>query len=199
MNEKFTEFDKRITSIEWSAGGARHFSLGSSQGGWGPTPTSLKAVIHGFKKRSKRKRCEITCHKGDKRNKNKEKHFVDYPAVPITHVFVEFRETRIRDRFVRSVNMRKYELDERTVKISRALTAEERFDKKRLGYVKYAINKRTGIQLHCIQMNLETRSITVYGQLAARIESNGSSQYYKHGDVEGEVQDLMDKWLTKNL
>ena len=44
--------------------------------------------------------------------------------------------------------MRKYELDGRTVKISQALTAEERFDKKRLGYVKYAINKSTGIRLH---------------------------------------------------
>ena len=50
MNEKFAELDKRITSINWSARGAGHFGLGASQGGWGPTPTSLKAVIHGFKK-----------------------------------------------------------------------------------------------------------------------------------------------------
>ena len=93
----------------------------------------------------------------------------------------------------------KYELDERIIKISQALTAEERFDKKRLGYVKYAINKSTGISLHWIQMNLENRSIAVYGQLATRIESNGFLKYYKHEDVEGEVQNLMDKWLTKNL
>ena len=94
----------------------------------------------------------------------------------------------------------KYELDERIIKISQALTAEERFDKKRLGYVKYAINKSTGISLHYIQMNLEKRIITVYGQFAARIERNGFLKYYKkHEDVEGEVQNLMDKWLTKKL
>ena len=126
----------------------------------------------------------------------KEEHIVDYPAIPITHVFVELKCTRIRDRFVRSVNMRKYELDERIIKISQALTAEERFDKKRLGYVKYAINKSTGISLHWIQMNLEKRSITVHGQFAARIESNGFLKYYKHEDLEGEVQNLMDKGLT---
>ena len=63
-----------------------------------------------------------------------EEHFVNKIAVPDTHVFVEIKERRIRDRFVRSVNMRKYELD-RTVQISQALTAEEGFDKKRLGYV----------------------------------------------------------------
>ena len=55
MNEKFSEFDKRITSIECSAGGAGHFGRGVSQGGWGPTPTSLKAVIHGFKKEAREK------------------------------------------------------------------------------------------------------------------------------------------------
>ena len=83
--------------------------------------------------------------------------------------------------------------------ISQALNAEERFDKKRLGYINYAINKSTGIKLHWIQMNLEKRSVTVYGQLAARIENNGFLKYYKHEDVEGEVRNLMDKWLTKNL
>ena len=44
MNEKFSEFDKRITSIESSAvGGAGHVvGPGSSPGGWGPTPMCLK-------------------------------------------------------------------------------------------------------------------------------------------------------------
>ena len=105
-----------------------------------------------------------------------EEHFVDYPAVPITPVFIEFPETRIRDRLVRSVNKRKYELDGRTVQISQALTAEERFDKKRLGYVKYAINKNTGIRLHWIHMDLEKKSITIFGQLAGKIESSGYLQ-----------------------
>ena len=71
-----------------------------------------------------------------------------------------------------------YELDGRIIKISQALNAEERFDKKRLGYIKYAVNKSTGIKLHWIQMNLEKRSVTVYGQCAARIESNGFLKHY---------------------
>ena len=62
----------------------------------------------------------------------KEEHLVDYPAIPITHVFVEFNDTRIRDRFVRSASMRRYEQDERTIRISQALEPEERFEKKRL-------------------------------------------------------------------
>ena len=41
----------------------------------------------------------------------KEEHTIDCPAIPITHVFVEFQNMKIRDRFVRSANMRKYELD----------------------------------------------------------------------------------------
>ena len=129
----------------------------------------------------------------------KEKHLLDYLAIPLTHVFVEFEDTRIRDRFVSSVNMRRYELDERTIKISEALGPEQRFEKKRLGYIKFAVNKSTGIELHWIKLNLGKRSVSVYGQLAARVENNGFLKYYKYENVEDEVQKLMDKWLTKNL
>ena len=94
--------------------------------------------------------------------------------------------------------MRKYELDERSIKISEALEPEQRFEKKRLGYIKYAINKSTGMQLHWIELNLEKRSVFVNGQLVARVESNGFLKYYKYEDIEEEVQRLMDKWLTKN-
>ena len=38
----------------------------------------------------------------------------------------------------------------------------------------------------------------MYGQLAARVESNGFLKYYKYENIEDEVQKLMDKWLTKN-
>ena len=186
MNEKFSEFDKRITSNECSVvGGAGHVGPGSSQGGWGPTPTCLRAVIYGFKE-AKEKELRSLVARVISDTGMKEGHFVDYPAIPITHAFIEFKETRIRDRFVRSANMRKYVLEGGTVRISQALTAEERFDKKRLGYVKYTINKNIGISLHWIHMDLEKKSITVYGQLAAKIESTGYLQYYTHGDVEGE-------------
>ena len=129
----------------------------------------------------------------------KDEHLVDYPAIPITHVFVKFNDTKIRDRFVRSASMRRYELDERTIRISQALEPEERFEKKRLGYIKVAIDKSTGIKLHWIRLNLERRSVSVYGQLAARVENNGFIKYYKYENVEEEVRNLMDKWLSKNL
>ena len=159
MNEKLSEFDKRITSIECSVvGGAGHVGPGSSPGGWGPTPTCLKAVIHGFKKEAKEKELRSLITKVISDTGMKEEHLVDYPAIPITHAFIKFKETRIRDRFVRSANLRKYVLEGGVVRISQALTAEERFDKKRLGYVKYTINKNTKISLHNIHMDLERKA-----------------------------------------
>ena len=133
MDERFSDFEKRISSIERGTGSAGHTRSGTSQGGWGPTPTNLKAVIHGFKPVAKEQEVKRIVARVLSDNGMKEEHLVDYPAIPITHVFVEFEDTRIRDRFVRSANMRRYELDERTIKISRALEPEERFEKKRLG------------------------------------------------------------------
>ena len=64
------------------------------------------------------------------------------------------------------------------------------------------INKKTGIKLHWIQlnlqMNLQMKSISINGQTVAKIENSGLLRYYKHEDVEDEVQNLMEKWLTKN-
>ena len=178
MDEKLADLDTRISSIERSAMGAGHRGLRDSQGGKGPTPTSRKAVRHGFKPETREQEVRALVTKVINDTGMKEEHMVDCPAIPITHVSVEFKDTRIRDRFVRSANMRRYELDERVIKISQALEPDERFEKKRLGYSKYAINKSTWIKLHWIQMNLEKRSITVHGQLAARIENNGFLKYY---------------------
>ena len=199
MDERFSDFERRISSIEKSTGGAGHTRPGSSQGGWGPTPTSLKAVIHGFKPDATEQEVKRIVAKILSDTGMNDEHLVDYPAIPITHAFVELNDTRIRDRFVRSASMRRYELDERTIRISQALEPEERFGKKRLGYIKFAINKSTGIKLHWIRLNLEKRSVSVYGQLAARVENNGFIKYYKYENVEDEVRNLMDKWLTKNL
>ena len=63
--------------------------------------------------------------------------------------------------------------------------------------IKYVINKTTGIELHWIKLNLSKKSISVKGQLVAKIENNGFLTYYKHEDVEDEFQNLMEKWLTK--
>ena len=101
MDKKFSDFDKRISSIERNTVGAGHNRLGASQGGWGPTPTSLKAVLHGFKPDAKEQEVRTLVTKVISDTGMKEEHLVDYPAIPITHVFVEFEDTRISDRFVR--------------------------------------------------------------------------------------------------
>ena len=44
--------------------------------------------------------------------------------------------------------MKRNELDGRMIKISQALEPDERFDRKRLGYVKCVLHKEKG--LHCI-------------------------------------------------
>ena len=198
LGNQISSLDQRLSLVERGSGGAGHTQTGVTQGGWGPTPTDLKAVIHGFKQETKEQEVKRIIAKITSETGMKEKHVIDYPAIPLTHVFVEFEDKRIRDRFVRSASMRKYELDERTIKISEALEPEQRFEKKRLGYIKYAINKSTGIHLHWIKLNLEKRSVFVNGQLAARVENDGFLKYYKYENVEDEVQELMDKWLTKN-
>ena len=199
MNEKFSELDKRITSVECrDVGGGGHVGLGYSLDGRSPTPMYLKAVVHGFKKEAKESELKPLVDKIISDTGMKDEHVIDYPANPITHAFIEFKERRTRDKFVRSANTRKYKLEGEEVRISQALTGAERFDKKRLGYVKFVINKNTKTELHNIHMDLEKKCITVYGQLAVKIEQSGYLQYYTHGEVEKEVTNLMDKWLTKN-
>ena len=120
-------------------------------------PTECKAVLHGFETESKEKDVRSITEKVIKATGMKGEHMVDDPAIPITHMFVEFLDTRTGDRFVRSANMRKYELDGRRIKISPALEPDERYDRKRLGYIKYVINKKKNIQLHWIQMNYQRK------------------------------------------
>ena len=47
-------------------------------------------------------------------------------------------------------------------------------------------------------MNLQRKTITVNGQTVAMIDASGLLRYNKYEDVEVEVQNLMEKRLTKN-
>ena len=142
-------------------------------------PTECKAVLHGFKTESKEQDVQAIIMESIKATGMKEEHTVDFPAIPITHVFVEFQDTRTRDRFDRSANMRRYELDGRRIKISPALEPDERFDRKRLGYIKYVVNKKKGIELHWIHMNFRRKSIMINGQTVAMIDASGLLRYNK--------------------
>ena len=142
LGNQITSLEQRVSLVERGPGGAGHIQTGVYQTGWGPTPTELRAVIHGFKHEAKEQEVKRIVAKIISETGMKEKHWIEYPAIPLTHVFVEFEDKRIRDRFVRSASMRKYELEERTIKTSEALEPEQRFEKKRLGYIKYVINKK---------------------------------------------------------
>ena len=157
MDERLADLDTRISAIERNTMSVGHRSLCDAQARWGPTPTNRKAVLHGFKSESKEQDVKAIVIESIKATGMKEEHTLNYPAIPITHVFVEFEDTRTRDRCVRSANMRKYELDGRRIKISPALEPDERFGKKRLGYIKYVINKKTGIERYWKRLNLQKK------------------------------------------
>ena len=114
--------------------GSKFYDIAKGRTGY--VSTDYKAVLHGFKTESREADVKAIVMQVIKATGMKEEHTVEIPAIPITHAFVEFQDTRIRDSFVRSANMRKYELDGRKIKISQALELDERFDRKRLGYVK---------------------------------------------------------------
>ena len=118
---------------------------------------------------------------------------IDCLAKPITHVFVEFQSTKIRERYVRSAGMQKVELNGRTVRISPVLDAEKSFHRKRLGFIKCTIRKIKGIALLSIQMSYEKRNITIDVQVIAKIDASGKLKYNRYVDVDEDVQILMTK------
>ena len=196
IEEKFAGLDTRISAMEKETMESRCRHVDSTQSKSRYVPTECKAILHGFRTESKEEQAIIM--ESINATGMKEDHTVDFPAIPITRVFVEFQDTRTRDRFVRSANMRRYELDGRRIKISPALEPDEDSTGKRLGYIKYVINKKTGIEVHWIQMNFQRKSIMINGQTAKMIDASGLLRYNKHEDVEDEVQKLMEKWLSKN-
>ena len=92
MDEKLADLDTRISTIERSTMGVGHRSLGETQSRWSPTPTSRKAVIHGFKPESKEQDVKALDIETINATGMKEEHTVDYLAIPITHVCVEFED-----------------------------------------------------------------------------------------------------------
>ena len=78
------------------------------------------------------------------------------------------------------------------------MEAEERFYNKRIGYVKSCINKKHDVPLHSIALNWNAEHVTIKGQIVAKTCQDGSLKFNKYQDVEDEVDDLMQKWQTKN-
>ena len=94
-------------------------------------PDENRAVATGFKEHSVEgdvravleKTIEVSGMKG-------VEHTIKCPAKPITHVFVEFRDSDERNMYVTSANMQRAQLNGRMIKISPAMDANERFHQK---------------------------------------------------------------------
>ena len=133
IEEKFAGLETRISAIERGAPGEGYNLSDITRGRPGYVLMDCKAVLHGFKTDSREEDVKTIVMQTIKATGMKEEHVIDYPAIPITRVFVEFHDTRTRDSFVRSAGMQKFELDGRRIKISQALEPDERFDRKRTG------------------------------------------------------------------
>ena len=117
------------------------------------------------------------------------------PAKPITHAFIYFENDNERNKFIRSANMLQRELRGRKIRITRSMEAEERFYNKRIGYVKSCINKKYGVPLYSISLNWTTKHVSIKGQIVVKTCQDGSLKFSKYQD---EVDELMQKWQTKN-
>ena len=94
--------------------------------------------------------------------------------------------------------MLKRELRGRKIRITRSIDAEERFYNKRMGYVKCCIHTRHNIPLSLISLNWTAKHVSVKGQIVVKTCQDGSLKFSKYQDVEDEVEELMQKWQTKN-
>ena len=60
------------------------------------------------------------------------------------------------------------------------------------------INKKHGVPLYLISLNWTTKHVSVKGQIVVKTCQDGSLKFSKYQDVEDEVDELMQKWQTKN-
>ena len=63
---------------------------------------------------------------------------------------------------------------------------------------KVASIKKHGVPLELISLNWTTKYASVKGQMVVKTCLDGSLKFNKNHDVEDEVDELMQKWQTKN-
>ena len=140
IKRKMAGLETRISTMAKGEMGDGSKFYDIAEGRFGYVSTEYKAVLHGFKTESREADVKAFVIQVTKAFGMKEEHAVDFQEIQITHAFVEFQDTRTRDRFVRSASMRKYELDRR-IKITQTLELDERFDRKRLVFENYVLHK----------------------------------------------------------
>ena len=127
-----------------------------------------------------------------------EKVTIKCPANPITHVFLQFVDLDERDKFVRSANRQICEARGRVIRFTPAMDAEERYHQKGQGYVKLNLYEMHGIPVKKTYINRELKHVSIQGEVAIKTCANEAHSFHKHHDIEGNVEEHMDDWLTKN-
>ena len=114
-------------------------------------------------------------------------------ANPITHAFLEFKDSDQRDDYVRSAKMQKLELNGRKIKIQLAVDVTERFHRKRMGFIKLTIRNKHQVPLHRKTLNHKKKIVAVEGQAAIKACENGRLSYNQYHNIEEEVRRLMEE------
>ena len=104
IEEKFTDLEARIGAVEKSGANEKTCREESTKANPWTVPIEYKAVVHGFKEDSKEEEVKAVVEQINQSDGN-ERCGIHNPAIPITHVIVEFQNTKIRDRYVRSASM----------------------------------------------------------------------------------------------
>ena len=85
----------------------------------------------------------------------------------------------------------------RKIRFSPAMDAEERYQQKRLGYIKFCLSEIHKIPLEKITLNRETKDVPIQGEVVIKTGANGSLQYTKYQDIEPTVEEHTGRLLTK--
>ena len=141
-----------------------------------------KAMATRFKEDSEEKEAEAVTEETIRVTGMKEVEYtIDCPAIPITHAVVEFQNTKIRDRNVRSANKQQTQLNGQAKKNITSFRCRGEFSPE-----------KTGVHQMCASP--KTRDSSTPNTTATR-KDNRCCRYH---NIEDEVKELMTKWLTKN-
>ena len=130
---------------------------------------------------------------------SKERIQIKCPAKPISHAFLQFTDSEERDKYIRSANMQKKRIQRKQNKNITCWRCRGKISTKKLGYIKFCLSKQHEIPLTKITLNRVKKHVSVEGQIAIRTCENGHLKYHKFQNIEKEVEDYTDDWLSKKI
>ena len=115
-----------------------------------------------------------------------EKVQIKCPAKPITHAFLQFIDIDEREKYIRSANRQNCEARGRIIRITPAMDAEERYQQKRLGYIKLSLNEMHGISLKKVFSNRELKHVSIQGFIMYQLVASTLSSRGRRARNQGE-------------